>query len=52
MDEKGVFPKLLVKFNLGVFSVGQGAKNIEFLVISHSLRTMPVPNLVPEFKII
>tara|TARA_S200000501_G_C20150254_1_gene451220 strand:- start:30 stop:176 length:147 start_codon:yes stop_codon:yes gene_type:complete len=30
MDEKGVFPKLLVKFNLGVFSVGQGATNIPF----------------------
>lgn len=35
-----------------IYHVGQGAKNIEFLVISHSLRTMPVPNLVPEFKII
>jgi hypothetical protein len=30
--------------------MGQGATNIEFLVISHNLRTMSVPNLVPEDK--
>ncbi len=28
--------------------MGQGAINIESLVISDRLRTMPVPNLVPK----
>ena len=32
------------------FSVGQGATDIKSVIISHSLRTMPVPNLVPKIR--
>ena len=42
-----VYQRLSVKVYKG-YAVGQGATNIEFLVISDRLRTISLPNLIPK----